>query len=138
MIRRLRNLRDDSGSAAMEFALAVPVLIMMIWGIFQIAMVLQADAGVQQALGEGARLATIYDTDTNSRPSDSDISSAIVSAKFGVGNGTWHTPVIDDSNEAADGYIDISVQYDVPTDFLLFQGPDVTLSHSKRVYTQTA
>ncbi|MGN6156421.1 MAG: TadE/TadG family type IV pilus assembly protein [Sphingomicrobium sp.] len=138
MIRRLRNFRDDSGSAAMEFALAVPVLIMMIWGIFQIAMVLQADAGVQQALGEGARLATIYDTDTNSRPSDSDISSAIVSAKFGVGNGTWHTPVIDDSNEAADGYIDISVQYDVPTDFLLFQGPDVTLSHSKRVYTQTA
>jgi Flp pilus assembly protein TadG len=135
---RPRNFRDQSGSAAIEFAIAVPVLITIIWGIFQIAMVLQANAGMQQALGEGARYATIYDVDTNARPTDDQIAAKIVSAKFGVGNGTWHTPTIDDSNEASDGYIVIDVSYDVPTDFLLFQGPTVTLEHSKRVYTQTA
>ncbi len=138
MMGRFRQLEDETGSAAVEFAFAVPVLIMMIWGIIQVAMVLQANAGVQQALGEGARLATIYDTTTNARPTDAQISDKIVSAKFGIRNGTWHTPVIDDSNEAAGGYIVINVQYDVPTDFLLFSGPNVTLSHSKRVYTQTA
>jgi Flp pilus assembly protein TadG len=135
---RLRNLRDQSGSAAIEFAIAVPVLVTIIWGIFQIAIVLQANAGMQQALGEGARYATIFDTTTNARPTDDEISAKITAAKFGVGGGTWHTPSIDDSNETDDGYILISVQYDVPTNFLLFQGPTVTLSHSKRVYTQTA
>lgn len=135
---RLPHLRDESGSAAMEFAFAVPVLILMIWGIFQIAMVLQASAGVQQALGEGARYATIYDTTTKARPTDAQISSKITSAKFGIRNGTWSTPVIDTANETSGGYIDISVQYAVPTDFLFFQGPNVTLRQTKRVYTQTA
>ncbi len=135
---RLRDLRDESGSAAMEFAFAVPVLILMIWGIFQIAMVLQASAGVQQALGEGARYATIYDTATKARPTDAQISSKITSAKFGIRNGTWSTPVIDTSNEATGGYIVIQVQYAVPTNFLFFQGPNVTLRQTKRVYTQTA
>jgi len=134
---RLRDLRDESGSAAMEFAFAVPVLILMIWGIFQIAMVLQASAGVQQALGEGARYATIYDTATKARPTDAQISSKITSAKFGIRNGTWSTPVIDTSNEATGGYIVIQVQYAVPTNFLFFQGPNVTLRQTKRVYTQT-
>jgi len=138
MMMRLRDLRDQSGAAAIEFAIAVPVLMMMIWGIFQIAMVLQANAGVQQALGEGARYATIFNTSTSARPTDDQISSKITSAKFGIRNGTWQTPVIDDSNEASNGYIDISVEYDVPTDFLLFDGPEVTLAHTKRVYTQTA
>jgi Flp pilus assembly protein TadG len=137
MMMRIRNPRDESGTAAIEFAIAVPVLVMMLWGIFQIAIVLQADAGVQQALGEGARLATIYDTDTNARPTDDEISAKITSARFGIRDGTWHTPDIDDSGEA-DGYIDITVQYDVPTDFLLFEGPEVTLMHTKRVYIQTA
>jgi Flp pilus assembly protein TadG len=136
MTMRGRDLRDDSGAAAIEFAIAVPVLIMMIWGIFQIAIVLQANAGVQQALGAGARFATIFDPDTNARPTDDEISDKIVSSRFGIRNGTWHTPVIDDTNEGTDGYIDITVQYDVPTDFLLFEGPEVTLTHSKRVYTQ--
>lgn len=129
---------DSHGSASIEFAIAVPVLIMMIWGIFQIAMVLEARSGIKQALGQGARYATIFDTSTNSRPTDSQISSRITSAKFGLRNGTWHTPTIDTSHETSDHYIEISVQYDVPTDFLMFQGPDVTLSDSKRVYIQTA
>ena len=133
---RLRDLRDEAGSAAMEFAFAVPVLILMIWGIFQIAMVLQASAGVQQALGEGARYATIFNTSTNARPTDAQISSKITSAKFGIRNGTWHTPVISTANETASGYIDITVQYDVPTNFLFFHGPNVSLTQSKRVYTQ--
>jgi Flp pilus assembly protein TadG len=137
-MRRLRDFRDEAGSAAMEFAFAIPVLIVMIWGIFQVAMVLQASAGVQQALGEGARYATIYNTATNARPTDAQISAKITSSRFGIRNGTWSTPVIDTSNETSGGYIDIRVQYAVPTNFLFFQGPNVTLRQTKRVYTQTA
>ena len=137
-MRRPSLLRDSRGSAAVEFAVSVPVLIFMIWGIFQVAMVLQAQAGIQQAMGEGARLATIFNPATNARPTNAQISSKIVNAKFGIRNGTWHTPSIDTTNEAAGGYIVIGVQYDVPTNFLFFTGPTITLSDSKRVYIQKA
>ena len=137
-MRRPPLLRDSRGSAAVEFAVSVPVLIFMIWGIFQVAMVLQAQAGIQQAMGEGARLATIFNPATNARPTNAQISSKIVNAKFGIRNGTWHTPSIDTTNEAAGGYIVIGVQYDVPTNFLFFTGPTITLSDSKRVYIQKA
>jgi len=138
MMRVRKLFNDVRGSAAVEFAVAVPVLIVMIWGIFQVAMVLQAQAGIQQALGEGARLATIFDTTTNARPTNTQISNKIVNAKFGMRNGTWHTPTIDTTNEAGSGYIVINVQYDVPTNFLVFSGPTITLSESKRVYIQKA
>lgn len=133
-----KGIRDDRGSAAIEFAIAVPVLIMMIWGMFQISILLEANAGVEQALGEGARYATIFDTTTNARPTNGQISTKITGAKFGTGAGTWQTPVIDTANEATDHYITINVQYNVPTDFLLFRGPNVTIAKSKRVYIQTA
>ncbi|HET7316684.1 MAG TPA: TadE/TadG family type IV pilus assembly protein [Sphingomicrobium sp.] len=133
---RTHSLSDESGSAAIEFAIAVPVLVMMIWGIVQVGLLFQANAAVQQALGEGARYATIYNPATESRPSDDAIAAKIVSAKFPLPSGAWEDPIIDSTNEAADGYIDITVEYEVSTDFLFFQGPDVTLTQSKRVYTQ--
>ena len=51
--------RDERGVAATEMALALPVLITMIYGIFQVGLLYQANAGMQHALGEGARYATL-------------------------------------------------------------------------------
>lgn len=137
MMTRTRILRDSKGSAAIEFAIAVPVLVTFIIGIIQTGVYLQANAGVQHALGEGARVATIFDPDTNSRPSDEDISDKITESTFGLRGGTWHEPVIDSTNEASDGYIDITVQFDAPTDFFFFPGPAITIERTKRVYTQS-
>ncbi|HEU5481558.1 MAG TPA: TadE/TadG family type IV pilus assembly protein [Sphingomicrobium sp.] len=127
-MRRLRHLLADRiGSAAVEFAIAVPVLVMMVWGIIQIAIVFQANAGMQHALGEGARLATIWPT-----PGDTLIQNKITAAKFGLGNGTWDTPVIATDTTAKTKTI--SVSYHQPTDFLLFPGPTIDLSATKVVY----
>jgi Flp pilus assembly protein TadG len=131
MLARFSALaRDKSGSAAMEFVIAVPILVMMIWGIFQIAIVLMANAGMQNALGQGARLATVYPT-----PTDTQIQSKITSGKFGLGNGTWDTPTIT-TNSAAKTKT-ISVAYHQPTNFLFFSGPTVNLTASKVVYLST-
>ncbi len=51
-------VRDQRGAGVVEFAIALPVLITMIWGVFQIGLVMQANAGMQHALGEAARYAT--------------------------------------------------------------------------------
>jgi hypothetical protein len=132
MIRWIRALSSNAaGAAAVEFALAIPVLITIIWGMFQLGLIYQADAGMSQALGEAARRATISPT-----PTDEDIQGMITSRKFGLGNGEWETPEIDSTNIApADGgYMTISITYTMPTNFLFFPGPDVTLTKEKRIY----
>lgn len=132
MTPRLRKLAGDSaGSTAVEFAVAVPVLVSLIWGIFQFGLVFQANAGVQHALGEAARYATIFPT-----PTDTQIQAKITAHKFGVRNGTWGTPQIDNANAAAanGGYKTITVTYSQPTDFLFFNGPTVNITKSKRIY----
>lgn len=133
MSRILALVVDRKGSSAVEFALAVPVLVSMIWGVFQVSMILEANAGMQNALGQAARYATVYRTDTSDhRPTDSDISAKITSYKFGVSKGTWGTPVI--VTNTANATKTITVSYSQPMDFLFFTGPTVTLTKTKLVY----
>ena len=56
---RFQLSRDDRGAAAVEMAFALPILIVMLWAFVQLAQVYRAVAGMQQALGEGARYATL-------------------------------------------------------------------------------
>ena len=74
MMKFLRLKRDDRGAAAIEMALALPILVSMIYGLFQVGLLYQANAGMQHALGEGARLSTIYERYTeNNVPTDAAI-----------------------------------------------------------------
>ena len=119
--------RDERGAAAIEMAIAVPILALFLWGIFQIGIAFQASAGMQHALGEGARYATIFPA-----PSNDQIKTRIQDKKFGVGVGTFSAPTVTDS---ADGtYKDMSVTFSMPMNFLFFNGPTVNLTRSKRVY----
>ena len=131
-MRLARKLAADrSGLAAVEFAVAFPVLIVLIWGIFQVAFLFRANAGMQHALGEGARFATIWPT-----PSDTAIQAKITSHKFGLNGsthgGTWSTPTITTNTTAKTKLIQVT--YSQPMDFLFFSGPTVTLQKSKLVY----
>jgi Flp pilus assembly protein TadG len=131
VIRLIRSVaRDRGGSSAIEFAIAVPILMSMIWGIFQLSLVFEANAGMTNALGQAARQATIWPT-----PSDSTISSTITSSKFGVANGTWGTPTITTDNTAHTKTITVS--YSQPLTFLFFDGPNVNLTKTKVIYLST-
>lgn len=128
-----RLLRDERGAEAVEFALAVPVLITMIWGIFQVGMLYEANAGMQHALGEGARFATLCTNMTPTgctAPSNASIKAAMTSKLFGQGKGqfTVKDPV------SGTGFKTLTVTYTTPMDFLFFPGPTVTISRSKKAY----
>jgi Flp pilus assembly protein TadG len=124
MVRKFR--RDQQGAAAIEFAIAVPILILMIWGIFQVGIAFQASAGMQHALGEGARYATIWPVPTNTQ-----IAARISAKTFGTGNGTFSTPSVTNGTN----YKDLSVTFTMPMNFLFFNGPTLSLTRTKRVYT---
>lgn len=120
------------GAAAVEFAIAVPVLILMIYGIFQVGLLYEANAGMQHALGEGARLATLYDrTTTNHVPTDVAIKAKMSTQLFGQNDGSF---TVSDPVTSA-GYKTLTISYTRQMSFLLAPGPNVTLTRSKRVYT---
>jgi Flp pilus assembly protein TadG len=138
---RPRLSRDDSGAAAVEMAFAIPVLIVMIWAFVQLAQVYRAVAGMQQALGEGARYATLCLTQGATgctAPTADQIKTKINSSVYGIGPGTFtvSNPVLGSSGTAS--YYDLTVSYSQPTDLLMFPGPTMSLTRSKRVWISTS
>jgi Flp pilus assembly protein TadG len=145
---RLRLSRDQRGAAAVEMALALPVLVVMLYAFVQLAEVYRAVAGMQQALGEGARFATLCATQsptgcsspspgTGTSPAAGTIKAKIYSSVYGIGPGTF---TVDDPVQGTSGtatYYDLSVTYTQPTNLLFFPGPTMTLTRNKRVWIAT-
>lgn len=128
-LRKLRN--DKQGVAAIEMAFALPVLLLFVFGIFQIGVILQANAGMQHALGEGARLATIYP-----QPTDAAIVTKMDNSEFGMNVGTFNQPTISTpATSVCANCRDLQVTYTVTPNFVFFTLPAITLTRNKRVYT---
>ena len=128
----LRN--SDRGAATIEMAIAVPVLVIFLWGIFEIGVACEAVAGLQHGLGEGARYASLCirpnPDDPCTAPTNDQIGAVISKKAFGTGNGDFAEPKITDG----DGYKDLSVTFSMPMNFLFFTGPTINLTQTKRVY----
>jgi Flp pilus assembly protein TadG len=79
-MRARRSGWRQRGAAALEFALVAPVLILMILGMIDFGMVMNAQALVANAARDGARVASLNGTEANTR------STALKSAS-GLGGG---------------------------------------------------
>ena len=127
----LRKIRaDEGGATVIEMAFALPILILMIFMLVQLAEVYRAVAGMQHALGEGARFATLWPT-----PDAEDIQDRIEETVYGIGPGefTVDPPELEEGTGTGD-YYDLQVTYEQETNLLLFPGPDISVTRSKRVW----
>jgi Flp pilus assembly protein TadG len=131
MWKKLRQAQD--GASAIEFAIAAPVLVMFIYGTFAFGQILEADAGMQHALGQGARYATLCLNPTSTGctvPTDTQITTKVTGALFGPASSTTPTITTDATNKTKT----ITLTYSQPMYFLFFTGPTVTFTRSKVVY----
>jgi len=129
--------RSERGAAAIEMAIALPVLLVMIYGIFQVGLVFQASAGMQHALGEGARYATLCIPTSSgcNSPSDSSVVTRMQSKLFGSNIGSFGTPTVTTPAAASCTFCrDLTVTYSVTPNYLFFNGPAISLTRTKRVY----
>lgn len=138
---RFRIARDQHGAAAVEIAFALPILILMLWIFAQLGQVYRALAGMQEALGEGARYATLCVNPTSmgcSSPTADQVKTMIQDNMYGVGAGSYtvNTPVSGTSDGAQ--YYDLKVDYTQPTSLLFVPGPTINMSRSKRVWVATS
>jgi Flp pilus assembly protein TadG len=127
--------RDEEGAGTVELAISLPVLVMMIYGIFTLGQALEATAGMQHAMGEGARYGNLclgVTTGSCTLPTAKAIKDTVNAKLFG-NNGTFDTPTVDTST-ASSGYVTVSVAYHQTMNFLLFTGPTINITRSKVVY----
>lgn len=132
--RKIRS--DNGGSTTVEMAFALPVLASMLYGIGTLGMFFEANAGVQHALGQGARYGNLCLSVTSGSctlPTATAIRTMVTSSLYGSSSGDFDTPTVDTST-ASSGYITVTVKYHHTLSFLFFNGPAVTLTRSKRVY----
>jgi hypothetical protein len=140
MFRRLL-VRDQNGAATVEMAFALPILIVMIWMFVQLAQIYRALAGIQQGLGEGARYATLCLNPSSlgcEAPTAASIKTKISASVYGVGPGTFVVSDPVSGNSGTSQYYDLKVTYSQPTSLLLFPGPTINVTRSKRVWTAAA
>jgi len=102
--------RSERGAAAVEFALVLPVLILLIVGMLEFARAYNAQISVSNAAREGARVMAVHDDAALARTSAIDAAPSL-------------NPVLGASDiaispascaAAADGTVEVSIDYDLP------------------------
>jgi Flp pilus assembly protein TadG len=129
--RRPGLVRDESGAGAIEFAIVAPVLFAMLIGMAQLGILFFANAGLKNAVGEGARYATLFP-----RPTDTQIIARINAKKYGLTASRITGPTIVSGTSNGATYADITMTYSAPIDFIFYRIGPVTLTQTRRVWTQ--
>jgi Flp pilus assembly protein TadG len=129
-MRPIRHiLRDRQGAAAAEFAIAVPALLLMVFTCFQFGVLYLANAGLQNAVGEGARMATLWP-----RRTPAQIVTEINASRFGLNPGNLSEPQLTFGRTAGQDWVDITLTYTTTLDFMFFEVDGVQLQETRRAY----
>jgi Flp pilus assembly protein TadG len=131
--RNLSLRRDKKGVGALEFALILPLLLLMIVGIAQMGIMYFANAGLRNLVSEGARFASI-----SPRPTDAAIKARINQGGFGLNSAQLKAPVVTYGNTGGHQWADISVSYTVHLNFIFWSPAPFDITSSRRVFIYPA
>ena len=132
LLKRLR--RDRRGAAAIEFVIVAPALVLMIVGIARLGILFMAEAGLRNAVAEGARYATTWMANQNRRPTNTEIQTRITNSQFGLDPAQFSAATVTSGVSNGANYVDITASYSVPMDFIFFDAGSVTLTESRRAF----
>lgn len=124
--------KNDSGASATEFALAVPLIVLLFYGMAQFGLIFLANAGLRHAIDAGARATTVYIGATPM--TDAQIRTIVSSSLYGMTNGTVSTPAVIRGTSNGVSYVDISISYAVPIDLIFYQYGPILLQETGRAY----
>ena len=77
---RFHLWRDEQGAAVVEFALVVPLLLLLLWGIVDIGRAFYTLNNLASAVREGARTAAVMATDPTTAANKTLIKSTVTTA----------------------------------------------------------
>jgi len=110
--------------------MVIPIVVLLIFGTIQFGIIFFANAGLQNAMGEGARVATLWPP-----RSQQEIRNALMASRFGIDPAKMATPAITTGRTAGgQNFVEIGVSYTTDLNFIFFTVPGITLEHSRRAY----
>jgi Flp pilus assembly protein TadG len=121
--------RDRRGSTAFEFAAVVPVMVLALFSCLQFGILFYANAGLQNAIGEGARLATLWP-----RRNQAQIAAQINASDFGLDPARLQPTQFSFGRAGGQDFVQITMTYNTELNFLFFRIPGVTLTETRRAY----
>lgn len=121
--------RDARGAVAAEFAIVIPVLLMLLFTTFQVGMLFYANAGLQNAVGEGARVATLWP-----RRTAGQITAEIEASRFGLNPARLGEPQLTFGQTAGQDWVDITLTYNTTLDLIFFEIDGIALQETRRAY----
>ena len=129
MPRILHRVRDQRGAAAIEMAIVLPILILLVFGIVEFSIYFNRLQGLQAAAREGARVAALPQS------TQSNIKAKVTSSLSGV-LPTTQSPVITVSPSsgnpcdlaAPDARVTVTVKANTNLDIPLWGHQTVTLT----------
>lgn len=124
--------RSQRGVTLIEFALVLPALLTFIVGITQLGTLFYVNSDLRAAVAEGARLAELYPA-----PSDSAITTGVSSKFVHLSGSNLTAPTVTHATDTSgQPYIEVTAAYRVPLNFIFFTVSPITLTETRRVYTQ--
>jgi Flp pilus assembly protein TadG len=136
-MRFLKRIREKQGAAAIEFALVLPLLIILVFGIIEFSLLLYDKAMITNASREGARAGIVYSSPD--RISDAEITTVITNYcrnyLITFGSGTLQPPVISRTGNSTGDSLTVTVRYKY--DFLVLPNFIGSLIGGKEIVGQT-
>jgi Flp pilus assembly protein TadG len=124
--------RNQNGAAALEFALAAPLVITLFYGMAQFGIILLANAGIRHAVDVGARAATVY---VGSTPmADQQIKNIVTGSLYGIKSGTISDPVVTRGVSNGAKYVDVTLSYSAPVRLIVYEFGPIVLTETRRAY----
>ena len=123
--------KDDRAATAVEFALALPVLAMLMIGILQFGLVLHTSGGLRHALGEGIRHAKINHDLSDEAVLEHTRSKLPAIDPAGVTSLTYRRGV-----EGGARFAVLSISYEMTPIIPFVPVSTIAISESKRAYLQ--
>jgi len=132
ILRIARALARSRAGSASEFALTLPIWVITIFAVINIGRFFVARAGIQNGLGEAARVATLWP-----RKTDDEIRAAFTTGTFGLGSN--EAPALEFATGTANGqaYVDLEVEYEPHFNLMFVDVSPVTLNYSRRAFRPT-
>jgi len=126
----MRNiLRSTGGSSTVDFAFALPVLVVMMIGIMQMGLTLHASGAMRHAVGEGIRLAKVDPT-----ASQTDIEAEVKDEMTALDLDKIVTLEVTRGTSNGVAFGRIRLQYRVDPVIQLLPVPAITLTEEKQAY----
>ncbi|HKT76415.1 MAG TPA: TadE/TadG family type IV pilus assembly protein [Sphingobium sp.] len=121
-------LSDRRGTAALEFALIVPVLLTMLLGIAMLGTLFLAQAGLRSTVEDAARYATTWP-----RPTEAQIQARMTAKQFGMMPANIVAPTVTFDTSSSPNFVTITMGYNITINYLI-GSQTIALAETRRAY----